>query len=552
MLRSTKIANELAVIERKLQETSNQTLKDALKKKQARLKDELNDAKKSTPQLAKKLLAEKQKVKSLSKIDFNDLVRRLSKKPEYSFLKTMNKSTVRTDLERKAKPVGWRFKGRGNYDKPTQLEIKKGKKSGAVYRENRPIRSDVSHIVRLGEGGVVINGISINVGDKGTYGRSKEQITITGITPKIINFTTSEGKKKGIYRDAFAKSYVPNGSKKNDSIQVTETNKKLDSKSNTKIITAADKKELQPYKVLEYRKKAWKYTKEKYKYEKQLLDRLIGNDYAFKVLSFYKEKGGSNLTANIHMGTIEITCIGCSDSFLLAQFDVIDKYGYGPKDKFVRISISTARSQVDYSDPKTRYNLDDLLKLAAYKKEKMEHGGTIEIGDRVKASKEYGGKSGTVIDKRGSFVVVEYSNGDSDSYHESDLIKKMEHGGGVDKTIYTVAGRPVTLNKGQKENGTDWTVTFLSDSSIGRKGEEIPLSDVLALIKPFPKGIKKMEHGGSILTEEQEEAFNEWKNDGNVAEAGKDVYTTQDSQWSNRIKGIDNLKKYYYNEFLKN
>lgn len=484
MLRSTKIANELAVIERKLQETSNQTLKDALKKKQARLKDELNDAKKSTPQLAKKLLAEKQKVKSLSKIDFNDLVRRLSKKPEYSFLKTMNKSTVRTDLERKAKPVGWRFKGRGNYDKPTQLEIKKGKKSGSVYREARPIRSDVSQVVRLGEGGVVINGISINVGDKGTYGRSKEQITITGITPKIINFTTSEGKKKGIYRDAFAKSYVPNGSKKNDSIQVAETNKKLDSKSNTKIITSADKKELQPYKVLEYRKKAWKYTNEEYKYEKQLLDRLIGNDYAFKVLSFYKEKGGSNLTTNIHMGTIEITCVGCSDSFLQAQFDVIDKYGYGPKDKFVRISISTARSQVDYSDPKTRYNLDDLLKLAAYKKEKMEHGGTIEIGDRVKASKEYGGKSGKVIDKRGSFVVVEYSNGDSDSYHESDLVKKMER-------------------------------------------------------------------GGSILTEEQEEAFKEWMEDGNVHKF-EDGYSTQDAQWSNRIKGIENLKKYFYNEFLKN
>ena len=65
-----------------------------------------------------------------------------------------------------------------------------------------------------------------------------------------------------------------------------------------------------------------------------------------------------------------------------------------------------------------------------------------------------------------------------------------------EKEEYKVAGRPVTLNKGEKSNGTDWTVTFLSDSSIGRKGEEVPLSDVLALIKPFPKGIKE-----SVLNE---------------------------------------------------
>lgn len=522
MLRSTKIANELAVIERKLQETSNQTLKDALKKKQARLKDELNDAKKSTPQLAKKLLAEKQKVKSLSKIDFNDLVRRLSKKPEYSFLKTMNKSTVRTDLERKAKPVGWRFKGRGNYDKPTQLEIKKGKKSGAVYREARPIRSDVSHVVRLGQGG---NASQVKNGYYYLSAKEKKNLT---------NF------------------FIEFGIPKNE-IKIPDN------------IPA---------------------------------DRFYG--FLFRVnLSNYKmfEIGFSSLSIIIHASA--------------------GNNGSKPE-LFIEISAKSKGRKKEYINDSYYIELSDDFSSV----KKMEYGGSIEIGDRVKASKEYGGKSGTVIDKRGSFVVVEYSNGDSDSYHESDLVKKMEHGGEVDKTTYTVAGRPVTLNKGQKENGTDWTVTFLSDSSIGRKGEEIPLSDVLALIKPFPKGIKmekgggveltkedykemisqyenelkkrteqyikysesgniekankakslgdvasknaniarqklnelvnKMKHGGSILTEEQEEAFNEWKNDGNVAEAGKDVYTTQDSQWSNRIKGIENLKKYYYNEFLKN
>jgi hypothetical protein len=47
---------------------------------------------------------------------------------------------------------------------------------------------------------------------------------------------------------------------------------------------------------------------------------------------------------------------------------------------------------------------------------------------------------------------------------------------------YTVAGHSVTLNKGKKTDGTDWTVTF-------KNGKSKPLSDVLALIKPMPKGI---------------------------------------------------------------
>ena len=161
MLRSTAITKELAVIERKLSETTNETLKTALKKKQARLKDELKDASKSAPQLAKTLLAQRAEIKALPKSDFNDLIRRLSKKPEYSFLKTMGKSTIRTDLERPAKPVGWRFKGRGNYDKPTMTQIAKGKRNGTVYREVRPIRSDVNLAVRLEDGGGVGNSLQV-------------------------------------------------------------------------------------------------------------------------------------------------------------------------------------------------------------------------------------------------------------------------------------------------------------------------------------------------------------------------------------------------------
>lgn len=54
----------------------------------------------------------------------------------------------------------------------------------------------------------------------------------------------------------------------------------------------------------------------------------------------------------------------------------------------------------------------------------------------------------------------------------------------INEESYTVAGKSVTLNKGKKLDGTDWTVTFLN-------GKETSLSDVLSLIKPFPKGITK-------------------------------------------------------------
>lgn len=67
-----------------------------------------------------------------------------------------------------------------------------------------------------------------------------------------------------------------------------------------------------------------------------------------------------------------------------------------------------------------------------WKHNKMMRGGMIEVGDKVKATKEYGGKSGVVIEKRGSFVVVEDSKGKTESYHESDLVKKMAEGGMVD------------------------------------------------------------------------------------------------------------------------
>jgi len=61
---------------------------------------------------------------------------------------------------------------------------------------------------------------------------------------------------------------------------------------------------------------------------------------------------------------------------------------------------------------------------------------------------------------------------------------------------------------------------------------------------------KSFGRGGSILDEYQEEQFQEWMEDGNVIEREKGVYSTQDAQYSNRLKGIDALKKYFKKEFL--
>ena len=63
---------------------------------------------------------------------------------------------------------------------------------------------------------------------------------------------------------------------------------------------------------------------------------------------------------------------------------------------------------------------------------------------------------------------------------------------------------------------------------------------------------KKYEYstGGKILNEDEEESFKEWMDDGNVIEQSKGVYSTQDAQYRNRLKGLDELRKYFRKEFL--
>jgi hypothetical protein len=102
-----------------------------------------------------------------------------------------------------------------------------------------------------------------------------------------------------------------------------------------------------------------------------------------------------------------------------------------------------------------------------------------------------------------------WMQGRTSDYHTQLRGKKKDYSGGTNfknknhgqpdlEEVHKVAGRPVKINKGKKKDGTDWTVTF-------KNGKTVPLSDVLALIKPFPKGIK--ESG----KEKSEKNYKDWK-----------------------------------------
>jgi hypothetical protein len=48
-----------------------------------------------------------------------------------------------------------------------------------------------------------------------------------------------------------------------------------------------------------------------------------------------------------------------------------------------------------------------------------------------------------------------------------------------------------------------------------------------------------------------QQKFNAWMEDGNVSKRADGTYSTQDAQYRNSLKGIGELKKYFYNEFIK-
>lgn len=159
----SKKTDEIAALEKAekqlkaAKEKGNELAIKKLKAKVASLKKGIKEGKTvkdvTAKQLANSLLASRKKFLEMSKKDFNGVLKQLAKKPEYAFLKDYTREEVVRDIMRKAKPVGWRFKGRGDYRKPTPAQVRKGRANGTVYYENRPNRSDVSQTKQLAKGG---------------------------------------------------------------------------------------------------------------------------------------------------------------------------------------------------------------------------------------------------------------------------------------------------------------------------------------------------------------------------------------------------------------
>jgi predicted ABC-type ATPase len=156
-----KISNDIATLKRAVKTAATASLKDKLKKKISSLDQVLKDSNIPAKKLAMALLGAKRKVASYSTAEFNEVIKRLSYKAEYSFLKGLTKPEIKDDLERYAKNPGWRFKGRSNFKTPTKKDLinDMGKPTSKrkTYYEARSNRSDVTKPVKLATGGGVLD-----------------------------------------------------------------------------------------------------------------------------------------------------------------------------------------------------------------------------------------------------------------------------------------------------------------------------------------------------------------------------------------------------------
>jgi hypothetical protein len=151
-MKNEKISLEIATLKKALLKDMPKVVKAKIEAKIVALEKELKGSTQTGVEFAKSLLSGKRKVKAMAKVDFNSLIKSLSKKPEYSFLKSLTRKEIEDDLDREAKPVGYRYVGRKNFKIPTKADIKAKR---GVYYENRSNKSDVNRSVRLAKGGDV-------------------------------------------------------------------------------------------------------------------------------------------------------------------------------------------------------------------------------------------------------------------------------------------------------------------------------------------------------------------------------------------------------------
>lgn len=160
--------------------------------------------------------------------------------------------------------------------------------------------------------------------------------------------------------------------------------------------------------------------------------------------------------------------------------DLLKAAGYNTPAKNARGNILNGTAKYDkYSPAYLREELENLVKESKVKTKK-----TISKQEWSKIP-----KYNKHIGQDGTKYIMQYS--DNLGTYLQAVIVECES---VNEETYKVAGRPVTLIKGKKSNGTDWKVKF-------QNGKETSLSDVIALIKPFPKDIKESELKGYLAAD---------------------------------------------------
>jgi antirestriction protein len=167
-MKTNILATEIATLERKIEDTKSAVVKKTLRVRLATLKKQFSDAKDSSKTKNDILSKAKVKVEEMTKKDFNEYIKKLSKNDEYKFLGLMSKEEIIDDIKEVAKPVGWRFRGSNNRV-PSKKQVTMGRKSGDVYYENRSNHSDVSRVVRLAKGGEVDNILEVKDGEDTFY-----------------------------------------------------------------------------------------------------------------------------------------------------------------------------------------------------------------------------------------------------------------------------------------------------------------------------------------------------------------------------------------------
>jgi len=166
------IANKIALLKGALKKEKNANAKKIIQKKIENLRTQAKTSNISTTALAKQLLGSTRKVANMTDAELKSALSQLKPRSEYAFLKRSPYTSlgkVKDDIERYAKPVGWRIKGKNNTHKPTPTELAKAKKKGTAYYEDRPNRADVVRPARLEDGGMMAKGGNVEKGSAHLY-----------------------------------------------------------------------------------------------------------------------------------------------------------------------------------------------------------------------------------------------------------------------------------------------------------------------------------------------------------------------------------------------